>query len=355
MLSVETAIRLIVIGQELLIAAVFLFSDSGRAARISGALLMFSVVGYLISSDDVLRNFVAHMSSIALLLSLLVPYCLWLFARAMFEAAWPRPWLMIASIVVVLVVWYSFKDGYAVSRFWTTSLSILMHVLSLAIVAHALWIALGGRPDDLVERRRSYRLVFVVVVSVQVASVLILELAYGAQIPPSWLQLVNVVSIAVITIGLALPLLDINAELFASAERLMAVGRGGGQQVQVVADELESKQLLELMSDGYYRQSGLTIRSLAEKLKLPEHRLRRLINGKLAYRNFSAFLNDFRIAEARERLTDPKNARAPVLTMALDLGYASLGPFNRAFRANTGRTPTDYRRQNIRPVLADSE
>jgi AraC-like DNA-binding protein len=109
------------------------------------------------------------------------------------------------------------------------------------------------------------------------------------------------------------------------------------------------------MSDGYYRQSGLTIRSLAEKLKLPEHRLRRLINGKLAYRNFSAFLNDFRIAEARERLTDPKNARAPVLTMALDLGYASLGPFNRAFRANTGRTPTDYRRQNIRPVLADSE
>jgi AraC-like DNA-binding protein len=34
----------------------------------------------------------------------------------------------------------------------------------------------------------------------------------------------------------------------------------------------------------------------------------------------------------------------PILTLALDLGYASLSPFNRAFKAHTGLTPSEYRR-----------
>jgi AraC-like DNA-binding protein len=36
----------------------------------------------------------------------------------------------------------------------------------------------------------------------------------------------------------------------------------------------------------------------------------------------------------------------PVLTIALDAGFSSLGPFNRAFKADTGLTPTEYRRLN---------
>lgn len=34
----------------------------------------------------------------------------------------------------------------------------------------------------------------------------------------------------------------------------------------------------------------------------------------------------------------------PILTIALDAGFGSLGPFNRAFRAETGLTPTEFRR-----------
>jgi len=36
-----------------------------------------------------------------------------------------------------------------------------------------------------------------------------------------------------------------------------------------------------------------------------------------------------------------------VLTIALDLGYGSLGPFNRAFKEMTGMTPTAYREKTI--------
>ena len=41
-----------------------------------------------------------------------------------------------------------------------------------------------------------------------------------------------------------------------------------------------------------------------------------------------------------------------MLTIALDLGYGSLGPFNRAFKEISGMTPTAWREAKI---TADSE
>ncbi|WP_414673883.1 helix-turn-helix domain-containing protein [Marinimicrobium sp. UBA4509] len=34
-----------------------------------------------------------------------------------------------------------------------------------------------------------------------------------------------------------------------------------------------------------------------------------------------------------------------MMNIALDLGYGSIGPFNRAFKRHTGLTPTQYRAQ----------
>jgi AraC-like DNA-binding protein len=37
----------------------------------------------------------------------------------------------------------------------------------------------------------------------------------------------------------------------------------------------------------------------------------------------------------------------PILTVALDAGFGSIGPFNRAFKAHTGLTPSEYRRSRF--------
>jgi AraC-like DNA-binding protein len=102
--------------------------------------------------------------------------------------------------------------------------------------------------------------------------------------------------------------------------------------------------------DAVWRETGLTIGTLAERAGLPEYRLRRLINGRLGFRNFTAFLNEYRLAAAAARLGDPAEIRLPVLTIALDLGWGSIGPFNRAFRARFGVTPTEYRQQKLSGV-----
>jgi AraC-like DNA-binding protein len=99
--------------------------------------------------------------------------------------------------------------------------------------------------------------------------------------------------------------------------------------------------------EAVWRETGLTIGALAERAGLPEYRLRRLINGRLGFRNFTAFLNEYRLAAAAARLGDPAEIRIPVLTIALDLGWGSIGPFNRAFRARFGVPPSEYRQQKL--------
>ena len=102
-----------------------------------------------------------------------------------------------------------------------------------------------------------------------------------------------------------------------------------------------------MTSERAYRQDGLTIATLAHQLGMPEYKLRRLINQGLGHRNFNSFVNSYRIAEVKAALADPQQAEVPVLTLALDAGFSSLGPFNRAFKAETGVTPTEYRRLNL--------
>jgi AraC-like DNA-binding protein len=102
---------------------------------------------------------------------------------------------------------------------------------------------------------------------------------------------------------------------------------------------------MRLMADErIYRHDNVTIGTLATRLAIPEYRLRRLINQRLGYRNFNVFLNEHRIAEAKAALADPTQAEVPVITIAMDAGFQSLGPFNRAFKADTGVTPTEYRK-----------
>ena len=136
------------------------------------------------------------------------------------------------------------------------------------------------------------------------------------------------------------------ADLFPAASEVAPVTMA---PLSAVAEERSDQKLVDalmrLMGDErIYRHDNITIGTLATKLGIPEYRLRRLINQRLGYRNFNVFLNNHRIEEAKAALSDPTQAEVPVITIAMDAGFQSLGPFNRAFKATTGVTPTEYRR-----------
>lgn len=105
-----------------------------------------------------------------------------------------------------------------------------------------------------------------------------------------------------------------------------------------------------LQEEKVYLTPGLSIGDLAKRLAMPEYRLRALINKRLGYRNFNALLHEYRLRDACGQLADPAKAHIPILTIALDVGYQSITPFNQAFRNAMGCTPSAYRRQHTKPA-----
>lgn len=113
------------------------------------------------------------------------------------------------------------------------------------------------------------------------------------------------------------------------------------------ADERLAQSVRRLMvEERAYRDEDLSLARLAERLAVPEYRLRRVINQHLGHRNFNAFINGYRLDAVRAALADPARHELPILTLALEAGFQSIGPFNRAFKAATGLTPTEFRQQH---------
>jgi len=113
--------------------------------------------------------------------------------------------------------------------------------------------------------------------------------------------------------------------------------------------QAELDKLNLFIEEKKFTETNLTIKKLAINLSIPEHQLRELINQQLGFKNFSSFLNSHRVPAACSQFQDINNIRKPILSIALDLGYGSIGPFNRAFKDIAGKTPTEYRKQYIKP------
>lgn len=93
---------------------------------------------------------------------------------------------------------------------------------------------------------------------------------------------------------------------------------------------------------GWWREEGLTLASVAERLAVSERTLSRALNDG-AGRSFNATINALRVAAIQKALADPSERR-DLLALALDHGFAAKASFNRAFRDTTGTTPTQWRR-----------
>ena len=334
--SLDTALRLIAIGQLALIALVVWRSAASPPLRRITALLLVSVIGYLINSGPVFPELPPPMRLVVVLASNLAALFLWLFAHAMFDRAPDRRVTLGATVLIVGSVFVF------VFRRWTGPLlplaDIVGHTVSALLAIHAVVIAVTERDDDLVEARRRFRLAFVLVVAGLAMVVLASEAWFGFGYEPVWMLTAQslLIAIAVMVIGTAM--LEADPALLAPP-RVTAPADDWSPAERVLAGRLDAA-----MAQRIWLEPGLTIGLLAARLDVPEHRLRALINRRLGHRNFSAFLNAHRIAEAKAVLADPARVDLPVLTIAMDLGYGSLAPFNRAFRESVGQTPTEYRR-----------
>lgn len=270
----------------------------------------------------------------------------WLLASALFDDGFRlRPWH--AGLWLLLVA-LGLGECLAGSRL----LAIGLTASSLVFAGLALLPTVSSWTVDLVEGRRRLRLFIVGAASLHIVVTALSQLmSSGPRATPDAAYLVNSTALLVIASIVAWTLLRVSSHqtLFLPAVATVAAPMAAPAPAAApdAADAGLLARLERLMTvERAYREDGLTIGTLAQRMDLPEYRLRRLINQALGYRNFNSFLNGYRIQEAKAALADPRQAAVPVLTIAMDAGFSSLGPFNRAFKTETGLTPSDYRRLN---------
>lgn len=113
-------------------------------------------------------------------------------------------------------------------------------------------------------------------------------------------------------------------------------------------DDVEefAKILESLMRvDKLYLENELRIQDLAKRLNVTINHLSQVIN-QYYQKNFSDFINSYRILEAKKILEDEEN-NDTILAIAYDVGFNNKTTFNITFKRLTGFSPSDYRKQFI--------
>ena len=274
--------------------------------------------------------------------SLLLPVSFWLLAKVHFEDDFrleDRHFLGFAAYVLLgYACWRACTDRWpqallpqSAEVVWT----ILPRLVGLTLLVHALLaVYVGARSDLVVSRLRLRKGCLWVSGSYIFAELLGEAILLGSSAEPV-AGLLNAAATFVVVFVLTAAAVRVRPEI-------LRPPRVETPEAPVLDERLAAELRRLVEGEQVFRQEGLTIGALADRLGAHEYKVRELINEQLGFRNFNSFLNHYRVREAQKLLTSP-DRRLNVAEAAYEVGYRSLGPFNKAFKDATGLTPTEFR------------
>lgn len=309
-------------------------------------------LGLLICSEAYLIAWAVHDTEIARglriamwLMVVAQPVFFWLFALTLFDDRFRLRWWHAAAIAGKFILAGALVYGRRITDVFSAfSAEDFPRVIpnffyTLAFVFHAIVVILRTDRADLIEPRRRLRRIVLVgtgllIVHAILSAAVLRPLGFGAES--------DQVGLTVITLALLISLAwgeKLWSEIFSEPAKPLP-------ETSSADPEIMAKAVQAMEADELFRSEGLTVTALAAKLGVQEYKLRRAINGGLGYRNFNEYLNFYRMRAAKKFLSAKENADYPLIHLALDLGYPSPAPFNRAFKDATGVTPGEFRKRS---------
>lgn len=269
----------------------------------------------------------------------------WLVSRALFRgnAAIDRRSLAVAAVTALLIVDYGLLRLAAAGQGLREGVGALLTLASSTLLVLAFFEPFRGWQSGWSAAEKRFRLahaavfgacvIFTVVLGTLARSDAAWESAYRIAAASCATAIMLHTHIALMwrrrwPVGAGLP-----EEARARASARPARTAEDVRIAECVRQALEQKAL--------YRQAELKVADLAAHLGQPEHRVSRAITQGLGERNFNQLVNRHRIQDACRALRE--HPQRPILDIALDCGFASLGTFNRAFRTMVGCTPSAWR------------
>ena len=379
-----THLHLILVGMSLGLSAGILLGVARdrqlpRQVRALVAIMAFCGSAYSLTTAEAWADWGNGAGLVLRWIATLGVVALWQLVRVLFDDE--RGWAgffaaaAIASAAVLAnPLWRNLSGG----------MSLGITAVAGALVVHTLWMLLRGRAGDLDEGRRELRLWWLAAAGLYVLVVLsVHNLPWGGAgtVGHGVAQVSGQIMIKLCWLLMAaghpsaLETLSLPAASPAIGTRPYLTDRPVPEQAQATPSAAPAAEQLAFPSpsvppsqalrrlqaervcaamkdDALYRQARLSLAELAAHVRIPEARLRLVIHDQLGFRHFNGFVNQFRLAEVAARLRNPGDAHLPILTLALEAGFGSIGPFNRAFREAYGVTPTEFRRGDGPPASA---
>lgn len=332
---VELALRAMAALQLVSLALLLLLRRGQARTSRAAAVLPLGLAAYMVASAPGAGALPGWLISTLTLMCVANPVWFWLLGEALFadELRVDGGWLLLALATVIAGAWHELNSRGPLAD----AAGIAFRLGALVAVGATVWRVSRGKGVDLMEPRRRWRSWFVVLIGAYGVLALSMLVRYDGQLPPGLAQAhiawVLLCSFA-ITVWLAVREGAAPDPRDARAER-------PARETSPIDAGLVARIGAAMQVQHLYRQEDLTVAELARVLGSQEYLVRRAINGHLGHRNFNEFLHGYRLNEAAARLqSQPK---LPILSIALGVGYGSIGPFNRAFRARFGMTPSEYR------------
>lgn len=270
----------------------------------------------------------------------------WLFARSLFRkpqdfGAWP--WVIVASLMLTggLVEALSGAGTRETASTTVWGMAAQLHrLLSSTVLLLAFVEPFSNFPRSLPRGERVFRLCFAATYAV----LLVISVIWlGAVSHSSWAAQYGVL----IKTGCALTALVVGAVSWAyrRANPLPKTKRKLKRMTNLTSEDAALAERIRAVfeRDRPHLESDLKVEELAKRLGEQSYKVSQCITGVMGLRNFNHLVNLHRIEAAKLALRDPVRADESILSIALECGFGSIGPFNRAFKDETGTTPRTYR------------
>ena len=93
--------------------------------------------------------------------------------------------------------------------------------------------------------------------------------------------------------------------------------------------------------NAIYKKEELTLVELAKQLSVHPNNLSQVIN-EMEGKNFYNYINALRIKEFIKLASLPENKKYTMISLAYDCGFSTKSTFNKHFKLQTGKTPTEF-------------
>jgi len=339
--------RFAIIGQFFLVSIIYLKQNITFKSKLVVTLILCASA-YLLLTPQIPNHHYGYFRGVLLFFTDLMPYVLWFYTCALLnENFQPKAWPLVIKVCLIsallwMMYFFIFLQGNGVFH-------QINHAIEALVLVHILYLVLKDINDDLIDKRRKIRMFIVLLITFYGSILVMFELTNSAFVHTSLFSLVNSALIFVGTNIFYVVLFNqYKSQKNIKNNDIEEPTEAQSKQVKTPnIFQADLKKLGQFIEAKKFTETNLTIKQLSINLTIPEHQLRELINQQLGFKNFSSFLNSHRIPAACVQFQDLNNIRKPILSIALELGYGSIGPFNRAFKDIMGKTPTEYRKHCI--------